>query len=1595
MPFAGSATPPRRASVAGGGPAAAAPAADAAGNEDGVPSAPPSPSGEAEQRARADEQARLQRRLALVFAQVGEQYGRAVDRLHDRISFLFASPAASCCVPVDFLLQGSDGLYQKRHPSILKHLYRPLEQRLLLAAVESRTDPTKYIDPDTGIMRSLVDPLGEHPVGPFDEAAVMGNVSWSERIRPTVCTVEGPVRRGWVETYQLDVHVSEVFFVTHPCFTAATAAVARLEQLDKDFRRLTKPAKPASDGRDDSLSPLLPPPSVSRSSAERRVEDLLVHLIRASASGAHGEALARLGAAVAAQWAPRLEADGVVGRNTIRALSDFLSAVTADVEDRASGVFDMVGRAGPWAGEEAFCDCLSDLPRGMLIALRHWIATEGTRLKAELPSPEQTLTGVPYEWWDHAAVPADEFGLLERRALQIILNVLFPSDPIVIDGVVAASTVVALQTHLLNTRHDVQLALHLPAKIHALEAAVKAAGIEPEILRQLSDAIALRDAAVEQEVGILREMLSVWHTLKHLGVPPNVSFGLVRRYPTPDAPPLVPGADPRMQPTALLKQRAPQLRIAPDYSVNADAPLLYKCKFFVRPRGGDGRGRYAAETEWRPLCQDFHVRPSALVRLHLAKEPEAILVQVIQRGRPFGTPCGHITITPPFGTSPFEPGAAAHAAEHRGGTWYPFRSEMGEGRPETSGAVLAEAFWSQSDPGVPSKAPQPSNAETVRLGFETVVKEVMAGRLDPNDPVHQPLMKRLAERRGTSLISKSKRRHVAQEQQTGSLASVLLPPGHDPPRAGTLDRVELLAYRWHLMKNPSPAPRTDRQDRMLAGKHARPVPRNPSTSVWGRDAEVEAVEPAAVLSTDAWLAKIRRAKASITKPAQVDADVLRQVVTQPVVEEQFDLIAFVRDFFRPISKLRPYRKPQPEPSPEAASEKLMVLAYVKAASNVPIRCNSHVVDGRKPARVLRSSGSGFGAAELGLAADDKKPGDDDDEGTRDGTSDIFVEVRFGPVAPQRTRAAVGPDPLFFETLKLPIPVEEGKASTLALIDDSIEIRVFDKVRLHRPTPDLHRDADGRTVSYHEVKRYLGSCELPFHTLYASPRNTWEGTLTLDTPPVSLAYAQPSDLQPAAETPVDLTATVSLYLTLTPACPKQPTAEYLDARRTNEATPLFWLAQRWVAGCRKAVEGAGTSASAAEKNSDRARSDRTVALVNSATDQRSFLVTRFVRPDGIAPPKTVWSGDEGSEFELARFVACIPFLRVSAPAAPAAGEQGGGGVAGRVNSAMVWGTCADFLGVGAGSSDEHALLLANLFTWLTHPPQRRFGEVWVVLGGTDATPNAGFVLTKDAVNPTHWHLWDPVTGHRWPVLSKLCPLRDAAIAFNPTNVYCNVQPSGQPRRMQWDFFNPRCWSPLFPPGQTPPQETCQPDVSARDGFYVEIPADAQLKLQLLVADAVKAVIREQRSPVKNMLTTFRNPLDIHGRRVLDHVILPSLEQACCQGYHMGRGVADGEEAWLVQKHREVLDQHKAGLREALSSYEMHGFPLHFAWTDLQDIRRVVACTGVHATDPLDSNTEFAVGVYVKTLTRCNENTYASIWVYVASLKRNPDRWPAVT
>lgn len=511
----------------------------------------------------------------------------------------------------------------------------------------------------------------------------------------------------------------------------------------------------------------------------------------------------------------------------------------------------------------------------------------------------------------------------------------------------------------------------------------------------------------------------------------------------------------------------------------------------------------------------------------------------------------------------------------------------------------------------------------------------------------------------------------------------------------------------------------------------------------------------------------------------------------------------------------------------------------------------------------------------------------------------MIEVTFQHVT-ERTNASTGPNPCWNHDMQLEFraPDENYSPASLQTVRQVIYFNLFDEVVI-----DILEDERDRDSHVHQriEKRWLGSLQIPFSTLYLNTRI--EGTFKVSCPPLLLGYNKDGSggvgaggiqqqQQPSAfgtnQVPLKKDHTyLSIFLTLEPVLPlPEPIKENLES---NESTELLAKAdqfKRWFTN-----------------SFPRRQLKTTVVYVNG----KSVFVTRFVRE--LAPPleliESAAASSESATELVARFVSLIPVVSdvVVFP-----------------GICDIWTTNDQFLSILVGDQEEHAVLLCNYFLYLKQ-------KAWLLLGFAVPDGSSVYVLTQDSMS---YMAWNASTGECFDVQDSFCPIQSVGCLINHENIWVNIQPDSQPSRMTFDVNNGKNWRPFFDhkfpnPGLT----SIQPEKIT----YVETESAFVDQLR----DKIEVTVRNE---IMAWRKRFRTSWNRHCGQVL-RKILVKMEQSRI-------GTFNEEEI-------------QSELYPILSVYKMCGFPLSIAYSEMSAISEAVFATGVHLAEGV--GVEFALAVHV--------------------------------
>jgi len=202
---------------------------------------------------------------------------------------------------------------------------------------------------------------------------------------------------------------------------------------------------------------------------------------------------------------------------------------------------------------------------------------------------------------------------------------------------------------------------------------------------------------------------------------------------------------------------------------------------------------------------------------------------------------------------------------------------------------------------------------------------------------------------------------------------------------------------------------------------------------------------------------------------------------------------------------------------------------------------------------------------------------------------------------------------------------------------------------------------------------------------------------------------------------------------------------------------------------------------------------------------SVLLCRYLTP--IKPPAEVVNLGSRDPFAIekaARFVSLIPYMDDDSLMS---------------NMADMYCTCQEFLDLGAGDYEEHAILLANYFQYIDDIQDKGKFTNYIVFGEGMPEGNTVYVMRRFSEEHArtvseHKHsveLWQPLTGQCYFFARKtsssdsytyvrsndpMCPLRKIHCVVSGKNIWQNIQQYSNPVLLDFDLTNTKAWKPLF-------------------------------------------------------------------------------------------------------------------------------------------------------------------------------------------------------
>lgn len=326
--------------------------------------------------------------------------------------------------------------------------------------------------------------------------------------------------------------------------------------------------------------------------------------------------------------------------------------------------------------------------------------------------------------------------------------------------------------------------------------------------------------------------------------------------------------------------------------------------------------------------------------------------------------------------------------------------------------------------------------------------------------------------------------------------------------------------------------------------------------------------------------------------------------------------------------------------------------------------------------------------------------------------ETFVEVRivYNEVFTivKSTNVAEGDSPDWNELLTFPLKAENGKRFTREELVNSktmIYISIFDQVVRY-----FKEDEFSSMWSSQVEYRYLGSFTIPLNTILQNPPKT-EGMFKVNRPLAPFNYETLKQniflMDPASEASQhtrdheEITTYVNLSISLDPVLelPAENEYEYYPGA---ENAQLLYSATNWIKAMKK----------------KKLFANRHYRAFGENVMGQSVLLCRYLTPQ--SPPIEIYDfehyvDDEFAIEKSARFVSMIPFIEDN-----------------RAFEDLpdLFCTSQEFIDLGAGDYEEHAILLCNYFNFIDTAQGRPNFKSYLVIGKGMPEGYTAYVMRRD-------------------------------------------------------------------------------------------------------------------------------------------------------------------------------------------------------------------------------------------------------------------------
>ena len=406
-------------------------------------------------------------------------------------------------------------------------------------------------------------------------------------------------------------------------------------------------------------------------------------------------------------------------------------------------------------------------------------------------------------------------------------------------------------------------------------------------------------------------------------------------------------------------------------------------------------------------------------------------------------------------------------------------------------------------------------------------------------------------------------------------------------------------------------------------------------------------------------------------------------------------------------------------------------------------------------------------------------------------------------------------------------------------------------------------------------------------------------------------------------------------------------------------------------------------------------NRTIRLFAENFDGYSVFMPRYLKRDGQKPHSQLFSENDDNAIEKAsRYVALIPFIE----------ENQTWDYAEEMPDC--WTTDNQFLTLGFGDYEEHAVLLCNYFNYIDQ--KQNTGCVsYLCLG--DAHPEGSTIYVIRLSNDyKEVEFWNAKTGDCYYFektidetkflcltmskqykqtssnTNKICPMKSVGAIVTFDNVLVNNQSESDPSLIDFDLNNKSNWKPFlseeakknyFPHGV----ETVQKPIE-----YVEPNEEDALNLREELRKNLRKLIQEERLKItqpndRPLRTEGLNKVNPKIEKILERYEMFTFKTTK-SGINYKRRQNKGEEKIFKKMQMDELESLQNQIKDELNCKDnnIYGFTLNLSYTTMKEIWQQIKLTNVHLIG--GENTEISLSIYVDPLP-CDVK---SVWIFLAIL-----------